>query len=68
MITDAQYAAIARLRSDIIGKDIQRLLESKLKEARRDYETHEASEPRRQRVLAYKRVLDVLFQKPMEDL
>lgn len=68
MITDAQYTAISRLRNDIIGKDIRRLLEMKLQEARRDYENNEASESRRQRVLAYKRALDVLFRRPMEEL
>lgn len=68
MITDTQYTAINLLRADIIGKDIRRALEQKLESARRDYENNEASETRRQLVLAYRTALDVLFYKPMEDL
>lgn len=68
MITDAQYTAIHLLRSDIIGKDIRRLLEQKIALARREYENNVASEQRRQLVLAYRTVLDVLFYKPLEDL
>jgi hypothetical protein len=68
MITDSQYTAIARLRSDIIGKHTRRILEQKLQIARKDYESNEANEARRQLVLAYRHALDVLFYKPMEEL
>lgn len=68
MITDAQYTAISLLRRDIIGKDVRRLLDAKLNQARRDYEDNEASEARRQLVLAYRKALDVLFHQPMEEL
>jgi hypothetical protein len=68
MITDKQYTAVALLRGDIIGKDVRRLLEQKLLIARQAYEDSEASETRRQLVLAYRHALDVLFYKPMEEL
>lgn len=68
MITDSQYVAIARLRNDVIGKHVRYILEQKLQIARKDYESNEAAEDRRQLVLAYRHALDVLFYKPMEAL